>query len=518
MRTVVSRSMPRHRDRPAGSEEPALPAEPTPPAPASRRERVARDRAAQGVTQPTGRRRTTSRRGAGPDAATPGTAESRAASRGTAGPRITGPRSAGPRIAASRARGSRSAAVDAPDPRTAGLPPAPRRVSRRRAWALLAAGTVALAVAGRPVLSGWDAADVDTARLLTAGDVVTSPEPPAVVGEDPAAAVLGSAVATVAPERRSSEPAPESRPESAGEGEGTGLRLPRRSGLPWASGVYIPGSSREKIDQFASFRGRPIDVVVDWSARGTWDDIVNPTWLYDAWQGTPYTKVFGVAPIPEDGTGDLYSCAGGAYDDKWRQFGTNIKARGLAGQSIIRLGWEFNGNWYNWAAYDPATYAACFRRVVSAAESTAPELRWDWNVNRGRGQSVTDARAAYPGDEYVDVVGIDSYDMWPGVTDEASWAEHLDGEFGLRFWVDFAREHGKKVSVPEWGVYPGTGQAGANGGDNPFYVTKMHEFFKGLGADLAYESYFNEDQSYYAGSLFGPNQNPAASDTYVSLF
>jgi len=456
MRTVVTGSMPRHRDRPAGSKEPALPQEPA--APISRRERITRDRAALGATA-----------------------------------------------------------------LRAGQPPGPGR-SRlpggRRTWALVAAGVLTLAVAAQPAVTGWGGgAGVDT-RLLTAGDAgdaATMPELPAVVGDDPAAAVLGSAVSTIRPdpgERRSSEPAP----ESLLERPLPGLQLPRLSGLPWASGVYVPGSSRDKISQFATFRGRPVDVVVDWSARGSWDDIVNPTWLYDAWQGTPYTKVFGVAPIPEDGSGDLYTCAAGGYDDKWRQFGTNIKARGLAGQSIIRLGWEFNGDWYNWAAYDPGTFAACFRRVVSAAESTAPELRWDWNVNRGRGQSVTDARAAYPGDAYVDIVGIDSYDMWPGVTDERSWEQHADGEFGLNFWVDFAREHGKKISIPEWGVYPGTGQAGANGGDNPFYVTKMHEFFRSLGDDLAYESYFNEDQSYYAGSLFGPNQNPAASDKYVSLF
>ena len=35
---------------------------------------------------------------------------------------------------------------------------------------------------------------------------------------------------------------------------------------------------------------------------------------------------------------------------------------------------------------------------------------------------------------------------------------------------------------------------------------------------LQYDTYFNEDQSYYAGSLFGPVQNPSASARYASLF
>jgi hypothetical protein len=420
-----------------------------------------------------------------------------------------------PTIRRERVARDRAALVDTePTGRRRSGPDVP---GRRRTWALVSAGVVTLALAAQPAVAGWGGDDADATRLLTAGDAVTTPLLPTDVEEEATETVLGSAVSTIRPdlgERRSSEPGE----QSLLEGPLLGVRLPRLSCLPWASGVYVPGSSRDKIAEFAAFRGRPVDVVVDWSARGTWDEIVNPGWLYDAWQGTPYTKVFGVAPIPENGSGDLGSCAGGAYDDKWRQFGTNIKARGLADQSIIRLGWEFNGNWYAWSAYDPATFAACFRRIVSAAESTAPELRWDWNVNRGRGHSVSDARAAYPGDEYVDIVGIDSYDMWPGVTDQKSWDEHLNGQYGLKFWVDFAREHGKKVSIPEWGVFPGTAQAGANGGDNPLYVTKMHEFFRSLGDDLAYEAYFNEDQSYYAGSLFGPNQNPAASDRYMSLF
>ena len=66
--------------------------------------------------------------------------------------------------------------------------------------------------------------------------------------------------------------------------------------------------------------------------------------------------------------------------------------------------------------------------------------------------------------------------------------------------------------------------AGHTGFDSPEYrytrqfAVKMHEFFKSLGDDLAYEAYFNEDESYYAGSLFGPVQNPAASARYASLF
>jgi hypothetical protein len=102
------------------------------------------------------------------------------------------------------------------------------------------------------------------------------------------------------------------------------------------------------------------------------------------------------------------------------------------------------------------------------------------------------------------------------VTDEASWATHYSAQFGLKFWSDFARQHGKRLSVPEWGIYPGN--AGPNGGDNPYYIEKMAEFFRSEGSHLAYECYFNEDADYIRASLFEPAQNPAAAAKYKSLF
>ena len=127
---------------------------------------------------------------------------------------------------------------------------------------------------------------------------------------------------------------------------------------------------------------------------------------------------------------------------------------------------------------------------------------------------MTDARKAYPGDAYVDIVGIDSYDMWPGVTSEADWAAQYSGPYGLKFWADFAAAHGKQLSIGEWGNYPGPATSGQSGGDNPFYIAKMMGFFRSQGSNLAYEAYFNESASYFAGAIFAPAQVPAASAQY----
>src|SRR5690348_7186621 len=149
------------------------------------------------------------------------------------------------------------------------------------------------------------------------------------------------------------------------------------SGLPWASGTWLAGDSPAAAAAFGAWRGRPLDVIDEWSNRATWQDIVNPKWLYSQWQGSPYTMAFGVAMLPSAVPGvSLAACAAGAYNAYWKQFGTVITAYGL-GKSIIRLGWEFNGNWYPWAATDPATWAHCWQQIVTAARTTAPALVWN---------------------------------------------------------------------------------------------------------------------------------------------
>src|ERR1700691_509243 len=156
-----------------------------------------------------------------------------------------------------------------------------------------------------------------------------------------------------------------------------------RSGLPWASGVYPTDATPAGAAAFAAWRGRQLDVVDAWSARATWADIDDPVWLYQLWSGQPYIVAFGVAMLPEDVPGvSLQACADGSYDAYWHEFGKVISSYGL-GASIIRLGWEFNGNWYVWQASDPATWARCWQQIVTSARTTAPKLQWDWNVNRG---------------------------------------------------------------------------------------------------------------------------------------
>src|SRR6201996_1002792 len=281
------------------------------------------------------------------------------------------------------------------------------------------------------------------------------------------------------------------------------------SGLPWASGVYPPGATPASVDAFGTWRGHPVDVVTAWGNRATWSDITTPAFLYKQWQGTAKTMAFGVAMLPENVPGvSLQACANGDYNTYWRQFGANLTSYGL-GSSIIRLGWEFNGNWYTWQATNPLTWAACWRQIVTSARTTAPGLQWDWNVNRGVSAGLADPTQAYPGDAYVTTIGVDSYDMWPGATTAANWNTQLNGPQGLNYWLAFAQAHGKKLAVPEWGNVT-TGSS--PGGDNPAYVNDMLGFFKTNAPSMAYESVF---QSNTVGGHYGTNGSYGGTNTPV---
>ena len=284
-----------------------------------------------------------------------------------------------------------------------------------------------------------------------------------------------------------------------------------RSGLLWPSGVFLPTGDLASHNAFGTWRGARTDVAVTYSGRASWADIDNPAWLYTAWKKAPQTLVISAAPYPDLPGMSLVACARGSYDKYWKRFGTGIARAGLAKRTIVRLAWEFNGNWNPWAAYKPADFVGCWRKIFTAAESTAPALRWDWTVNRSASGAVDDARLAWPGKRYVDIVGIDSYDGYPAVTSEAAWQVQYAGAYGLKFWADFARRKGRRLSVPEWGLYPGTGWAGHNGGDNRFYIAKMFGFFRQQGSRLAYEAYFNNDDPTQAGAL---KLNPIGAAEY----
>jgi hypothetical protein len=273
-----------------------------------------------------------------------------------------------------------------------------------------------------------------------------------------------------------------------------------RSTLASVLGVYVGAGNRAGLDEFSHWLGLPVGYAEDYLPFGTWPSPATSAWVLKRWQGTGLTLVLGVPLVPTSG-GSLAAGAAGAYDQWFAALARQLADAG-EGNAILRLGWEFNGTWYPWGVRtnaDARTFAAYFRRVVTTMRAVAPGLRFDWNPSAGVWPTF-DIAQAYPGDAYVDEVGLDVYDQsW--IADygspQARWNDFLRQTVGLAWQRSFARAHGKQVSFPEWGVT--VRPDGHGGGDDPFYVEQMASWI--ASSDTAYAVYFDYNASDGAHAL-----------------
>jgi hypothetical protein len=283
------------------------------------------------------------------------------------------------------------------------------------------------------------------------------------------------------------------------------------------SGVH-PSNELAPYLAFGSWRGRPIDVAVVYTARdGGWEPIVNPKWPVGDFASFQGRLVISQPTFPK-GQGTNADCASGAYDAQWKRFGTFLVQNNRA-DSIVRLGWEFNGNYMYWHTDGSGSqFAECFRRVATAIRSTDPNVLIDWTINAHNSPVPTSGNPfdAYPGDQYVDFVGIDPYDHYPPSKDEATWNRQCNDENGLCYFMQFARQHGKKVGVGEWGV---ASCSGNGGGDNPFYIQKMWDTFVANADVMGYEAYYHDAApNNVCSTIMNGGQNPTSSALYRRLW
>ncbi|EIV95572.1 glycoside hydrolase family 26 protein [Frankia sp. QA3] len=299
-----------------------------------------------------------------------------------------------------------------------------------------------------------------------------------------------------------------------GGGGGSGPPAPQAGGVAWPSGANA--NPPHDLATWERWLGRRTDVAVVFTVRDNWQKIVGDDWPLSELRPQAYAGKVSVAQplFPKDG--NEAACARGDYDANWATFGRTLVRNGR-GDAFVRLGWEFNGDWFWWYPRDTATWRTCFQRAVTAIRSTSPDVRIDWNVSAHRDSMPNgdNVWAAYPGDGFVDVVSIDAYDSYPPSLTRATFDAQCHQDSGACTVARFAHEHGKRFAVPEWGVVRSAG----GGADNPYYIQKMYELFQANRANLAYEAYFTAtDAGNVQSSLFDPPSNPRAAQRYRALF
>jgi hypothetical protein len=319
-------------------------------------------------------------------------------------------------------------------------------------------------------------------------------------------------------------------PPEAGGGEQPGTSLPGEAGPttpPPATtaggealfGVY-KGSEPDSVGAFERWLGRKVDIVVVHLDRTSdWSRWAAPVWLE---RFSDRSLAVLTPPFPDRARATLGAAARGDYDAHYAALARNLIAHGH-GRARITLAHEPNGDWYPWSATRGrhGAYVAAWRRIVDIFRAQpGAAFRFDWVVARGA-QAMADPTLAYPGDEYVDAVGMDVYDDdWEftpargGEWQRLRWAKFCTMPFGLDWLTSFAASRGKPIVIQEWGLTtPASNRRG--GGDNAFFVQALHDWI--VANRVLYHAY--HDSKWYDGDhLITGGNFPRAAALVRSLY
>ena len=323
----------------------------------------------------------------------------------------------------------------------------------------------------------------------------------------------------------SASPSPGVERPGPGPSGTAGSAAPVRGWTSGASGNGVADGS------FAAWRGSAVTVA------GTWDDgdaSVQrdlPTLKdFSGWTGDLDVAVGGTVLD----SGESYAqAAQGAYVDRWTAMAQNLQAaRGTSpGTTYVRPFHEFNGDWYKGWFVTPQNvqdYQKAFRLMAQTIRAACPQCKIVWSPNNGSSSGAAPIAEAYPGDEWVDVIGVDSYNANGNVivTNDQTWTEYANATDGTNpvgpeAWRQFAQQHGKPISFPEWGLNHGSG-----GGDNPAYVQHMHDWMAehaaapgdgDVAGKVVYDVYFNVAPDGNTGFLIKDGPNPLSAQAYTSV-
>ena len=144
---------------------------------------------------------------------------------------------------------------------------------------------------------------------------------------------------------------------------------------------------------------------------------------------------------------------GGMYNDVYNAYLDMIAdyAGKVDGAILFRPFHENTGSWFWWgeAFCDPSTYQNVFRYTVEYLRDEKDVHNMLYVYGPGSESETAEEYAErYPGDSYVDIVGIDMYDNSPDAN--GTWMESLESR--LKVVTDFADAHSKLAAVTETGA------------------------------------------------------------------
>jgi beta-mannanase len=209
-------------------------------------------------------------------------------------------------------------------------------------------------------------------------------------------------------------------------------KLSPASGAYWGIYSSTPIATREaQVGRKFAVHQKFYDWANTFPGASEADDVANGRIPLATWQ--PQTN--GATPLSTNTNADI---AAGVFDTT---INTRAEAMRAFGHPIfLRFAPEMNGNWEKWSPAnngstpDPAAFVAAWRHVHDLfVQNGATNVVWVWCPNATDVPNATSApwnhwTNYYPGDTYVDWVGIDGYN-WGNTTAGISW-QSFAGIFG----------------------------------------------------------------------------------------
>jgi mannan endo-1,4-beta-mannosidase len=169
-------------------------------------------------------------------------------------------------------------------------------------------------------------------------------------------------------------------------------------------GVAIAGAPRSMagVHSFAKVMRAKPNIITIYEAFGDGYAAAEVRRTYD------YGALAIVRWEPFDAT--LADIAAGRYDAYVASFAESVRALNLP--VALTFAHEMNGFWYPWGApkNKARTFVTAWRRLHDIFEQvSATNVIWTWTPNVISGAPSVELKPYYPGDAYVDWIGLDGY-------------------------------------------------------------------------------------------------------------
>lgn len=186
-------------------------------------------------------------------------------------------------------------------------------------------------------------------------------------------------------------------------------------------------------------------------------------------------------------SGEMNDLLQGKYDGQISKWVEGVKR--VKYPLFIRLGHEMNGNWYPWSGTknnnDPQIYIKFYKYIVDKFKGAKVDnVSWVWcpNCSSVPDEEWNEYSRYYPGDDYVDWLGIDGYN-W-GTSQSWSQWQSFDDIFGS-FYEDMVSKYpNKPIMIGEFASTP-------KGGDKAKWIMEAYKAIKEKYPSIKAVMWFN---------------------------